>query len=137
MEKSTAPQQKGFDDLPQSLIKGLKSADRPVPVITVRVDREISGMAQRHFAGRRRPVRVRPVWAAIAATVLIAVLVLQLRGPTPEPDALYADVDRSGRIDIADVLAAARAQPPGERSQAQLDAFAYRIVSLEASGDTS
>lgn len=128
-----------FDDLPQPVIEGLKSADRPVPVITARVDREISEMAQRHFSTRRQPARVpRPAWAAIAATVLIAVLVLQLPIPSGrDQEPVYADIDQSGRIDIADVLALARAQDPGERSQARLDAFASRIVSLDPAGDRS
>ena len=41
----------------------------------------------------------------------------------------YADVDNSGRVDIADVLALARA---GAASPAELDAFARRVVSLDA-----
>lgn len=31
-----------FNDLPASLVDQLKSADRPVPMITARVDREIA-----------------------------------------------------------------------------------------------
>lgn len=134
-----APEKERFDDLPQSLIEGLKSADRPVPVITARVDREISEMARTYFSTRRQPARVpRSAWAAIAATVLIAAFVLQWRVPgTRDQSAVYADIDRSGRIDIADVLALARAQEPGGRSQAELDAFASRIVSLKPVGDAS
>lgn len=126
-----------FEELPQFLVEELKSADRPVPTITARVDREISEMARTHFASRQRPVPTRrPAWVAVAATVLIAVLVLQLRVPEPDRSSVYADIDRSGRIDIADVLALARTQPPGERSRAELDAFAYRVVSLEAGDDS-
>ena len=126
-----------FEDLPQSLIEGFKTAARPVPVITARVDRDISEMARTHFAARRQPIRMtRSAWAAVAATVLIAVLVTQV--PTSrDQDALYTDVDRSGRIDIADVLALARTQGPRKRSRAQLDAFASRIVSLDPPGDAS
>jgi hypothetical protein len=126
------------EDLPQPLIEALKSANRPVPMITARVDREISEMARRHFSVRRQPARVpRRAWAAMAATVLIVVFVVQLQSPGPDQAVLYADIDRSGRIDIADVLALARAQGPGERSQAELDAFALRIVSLKRPGDSS
>jgi hypothetical protein len=135
------PEKERSEDLPQPLIEALKSADRPVPMITARVDREISEMARRHFSARRQPTRVpRPAWAAMvamAATILIAVVVVQLQPPGPDQSALYADIDRSGRIDIADVLALARAQVPGERSQAELDAFASRIVSLKRAGETS
>jgi hypothetical protein len=135
------PEKERSEDLPQPLIEALKSAHRPVPMITARVDREISEMARRHFSVLRRPTRVpRPAWTAMvamAATVLIAVFVVQLQPPNPDQSALYTDIDRSGRIDIADVLALARAQEPGERSQAELDAFASRIVSLKRAGEAS
>ena len=124
-----------FEDLPQSLVDELKAADRPLPTLTARVDREIEAAARAHFAGRRRPGELRRSgWAALAASVLVAVLVLQRQTPAPEEGALYADLDRSGQIDIADVLAAARAR---EASPAELEAFAYRVVSLEASEDES
>lgn len=124
-----------FEDLPQSLVDELKAADRPLPMVTARVDREIEAAARAHFAGRRRPVGLRRSgWAALAASVLVAVLVLQRQAPAPGEGALYADLDRSGQIDIADVLAAARAR---EASPAELEAFAYRVVSLEASEDAS
>ena len=124
-----------FEDLPQSLVDELKAADRPLPMVTARVDREIEAAGRSHFAGRRRPVGLRRSgWAALAASVLVAVLVLQRQAPAPEEGALYADLDRSGQIDIADVLAAARAR---DASPAELEAFAYRVVSLEASEDAS
>jgi hypothetical protein len=133
------PEKERSEGLPQPLIEALKSADRPVAMITARVDREVSEMARSHFSARRQPTRVpRPAWAAMvamAATVLIAVIVVQLQ--LPDQSTLYTDVDRSGRIDIADVLALARAQGPGERSQAELDAFASRIVSLKRAGEAS
>lgn len=134
-----APEEEQFEDLPQSLIEGLKSADRPMPMITARVDREISQMARTHFSMRRQPARLpRPAWAAIAATLLITILVAHWQVPPgPEQSAIYADIDRSGRIDIADVLALARSQESGERSQADLDAFAFRVVSLKSHGESS
>ena len=132
-----APEEEQFEDLPRSLIEELKSADQPMPMITARVDREISQMARAHFSMRRQPARLpRPAWAAIAATLLITVLVAHWQVP-PEQGAIYADIDRSGRIDIADVLALARSQESGERSQADLDAFALRIVSLKSHGESS
>lgn len=125
-----------IDELPRSLVEKLKAADRGTPVITARVDREIAALAERHFAGRRRARGWRTALTAVAASVLVAVLVLQWPLPAPEGDAsLYADVDGSGRIDIADVLARAREQGPDARSRAALDAFAYRIVALDPSGD--
>lgn len=134
------PEKERSEDLPQPLIEALKSSDRPVPVITARVDREVSEMARRHFSVRRQPGRVpHSAWAAmaaVAATILIAVFAVQLQSPGPDQTSLYTDVDRSGRIDIADVLALARAQGPEERSQPELDAFASWIVSLERAGET-
>jgi hypothetical protein len=124
-----------FDELPPSLVDGLKAADRPLPMITARVDREVAAMARAQFAARRRPARLRPAaLAAIAASVLVAVLLVQRQAPAPDDGSLYADLDRSGRIDIADVLAAARTR---KVSPPELDAFAYRVVSLEPSEDAS
>jgi len=126
------------DSLPQPLVDKLKSTDQALPLITARVDRDISAMARNHFSSRRRSAwKPRPAWAAMAATVLLAVLFVQLQNRgTPDTAAMYPDVDRSGRVDIADVLALARTQP-GKSSQAELDAFAMRIVSLKRTGDAS
>lgn len=129
---------KEHEDLPQDLIDQLKSADRPVSMITKRVDREIARLAQAQFSSRQ-PVWSRPpAWAAIAATVLVALFLVQLRGPqVVERGPIYADLDNSGRIDIADVLHLARASGTKQQGQAEIDAFAMRIVSLKPSGETS
>lgn len=128
-----------LEDLPQSLVDQLKGAEESVPLITAGVDRRIAEMAQDHFKTRQRPTwKPRPAWAAIAATILVAVLVAQLNGPvSPQRDDIYADVDGSGQIDIADVLALARARDPEQVTQAELDAFAMRIVSLSSGSDAS
>lgn len=132
------PEKDRSDDLPQPLIEALESSDRPVSMITARVDREVSEMARRHFSLRRRPARAqRLAWTAVAAAVVVAVFAVQLQSPDPEQTSLYTDVDGSGRIDIADVLALARMQGTEERSQAELDAFASWIVSLARAGETS
>ncbi len=120
-----------FENLPAALVERLKAADRPLPLVTARVDRALAEEARTRFARRGRP---QPRWLgaagiAAAASVLFAVLALQWPLPASKRDALYADVDGSGRIDIADVLALAR--EAGGHSQKELDAFAYRIVSLE------
>jgi hypothetical protein len=127
------------EDLPRSLIDAMQSADRPVPLITARVDREIAAQARAHFAGRRQAARrVRPAWWAVAASLVVAVLVVQLQDSgTPDSGPVYADIDQSGRIDIADVLALARSSKAGAKRQAELDAFALRIVSLKAASDAS
>ncbi len=126
------------DQIPNALIDQLKLADQRPPLITSRVDRQILRMAETQFSSRRRVWQRRPAWAAIAASVLIALLVVQLREPTSnESGWVYTDVDHSGRIDIADVLAAARTRDRGEETQAELDAFAMRIVSLAEPEETS
>ena len=126
------------EQLPKTVIDQLKSADQPDSLITSRVDREILQLAEAQFSSRRAVWQRRPAWAAIAATVLIAFFVVQVREPTAvDGDAIYADVDHSGRIDIADVLALARTRGNGEKTQAELDAFAMRIVSLAAPEETS
>lgn len=140
-----APEEEQYEDLPPELIERLKAADRPMPIITAQVDGRIDEMARGHFSTRRKfSRRMHYAWTAMAATVLLAVFLVQTRVPTvrapadQHEDGLYTDIDRSGRIDIADVLALARAQEPGKPSQAQLDAFAARIVSLNRpSGDAS
>jgi hypothetical protein len=126
------------EQLPAALIDQLKLADRKAPLITSRVDREILHLAEAQFSGRRRMWQRRPTWAAIAATVLIALFVAQLREPAMhDGGAIYSDVDHSGRIDIADVLAIARMGDRGGHTQAELDAFAMRIVSLAGAEESS
>jgi len=132
-------EEKEHEDLPQDLIDQLKLADRPVSMITSRVDREVSQLAEAHFSTRRRPVWTRrPAWVAIAATVLVALFLVELRGPqVDEQLPIYADLDNSGRVDIADVLHLARARGANQMEQAEIDAFAMRIVSLTTTGETS
>ncbi len=112
-------------ELPDELIEALK--EESAPLITSRVDRELEALARRAFKSRKaeKPVRKHRVtrWAAIAASVIAAVVVI---GDMRKPRALYADHDNSGQIDIADVLAVAREG----YDEAQLDAFAMQIVSL-------
>lgn len=139
MAPEKEPEKDEYDGLPRPLVEGLKAVDRPVPMITAAVDRRVSAMAKAHFSARRQRIRVpRLAWPAIAATFLVAAIVGYWRlNPLPEQSDIYADVDRSGRIDIADVLALARSQEPGERSREQLDRFAAKIVSLHRPGDAS
>ena len=126
------------EQLPSALIDQLKSTDQPDSLITSRVDREILQLAESQFSSRRAIWHRRPAWVAIAASVLVAFIIVQLREPAiVDGEAIYADVDLSGQIDIADVLALARTRGNGEKSQAELDAFAMRIVSLAAPEETS
>ena len=121
------------EDLAEELIAALKAADEAPLVITARVDRAVADLATAHFGSRRSAWKRQSGWVALAASVaLVAALAVQFGSPMfREETSLYADVDGSGRIDIADVLAVARNE--GSRvSQAELDAFAMRVVALEA-----
>ncbi|MDE0659059.1 MAG: hypothetical protein OXI79_05345 [Gammaproteobacteria bacterium] len=122
------------EELPEGLIRALKAADAAPPVITAKVDRALADMAARHFGSRRGTWKRHGGWALAASVALVAVLAVQMTGPpTGDADVLYADVDGSGRVDIADVLALARAERAGV-AQADLDAFAMRVVALNAGG---
>ena len=119
------------DALPSGLIDAMKRADRPPPVITAGVDRAMADLASSHFRGRRATWKRNGGWAALAASVaLVALVVFQPGDPLRDEAMLYTDVDGSGGIDIADVFALARAGSPGVE-QADLDAFAMRVVSLD------
>ena len=119
------------DQLPEALIDELKRRDRAPDVITSRVDRSVAVALRAHFGAARAPRWRNPgAWAAAAACAVVAVGLstsyLSERGGAP----IYRDVDGSGRIDIADVLALAREGVP----QTELDAFALRIVALDRDG---
>lgn len=119
--------------LPDEFVAALRNRELPADVITGRVDREISAMAAAQFAARK-PAPRRYAWAAVAATAVLGIFLVTLsRDPAPGRDDLYTDVDGSGQIDIADVLALAR--DGHALTQGDLDAFAAHIVSL--SGDDS
>ena len=117
------------DNLPQPLIDELKRLDRAPDVITARVDRTVAAMAHEHFSDRRAPRwRRHGAWGAAAACAVLVVALTTGRHALDRDTALYADVDGSGRIDIADVLALARSGHGVD--QADLDAFAWRVVAL-------
>ena len=119
------------DRLPQALIDELKRRDAAPDAITSRVDRTLANAARAHFGAPRTVAWHRPgAWAAAAASAVLAVGVVTTYLPDRDGGPVYADVDRSGRIDIADVLALAREGV----AQAELDAFARRVVALDPDG---
>ena len=129
-----------FDDLPEALVDRLKAADQSVPLLSARVDKAVLQLAQEQFSRRRSGLwRFRSAWAAVAATALLAFFILDIQAPRiAEPQGVYADIDGSGRVDIADVLSLARtAGESGEVTQAEIDAFAMQVVSLNPVGDAS
>jgi hypothetical protein len=116
-----------FEELPDALVARLRRADRSQAIVDPRTDRAVIDDARRYFFAAR-PLRVRKPairWAlplAAAAALLVAVLVLRPFGLQRSAD----DVDGSGRVDILDAFALARAQA----DQESVDALAERIVSL-------
>ena len=119
--------------LPQALVDELKRLDRAPEAITPKADRAVTSMAQAHFAARRTSLwRRQRAWGAAAACALLVVTLATSRLVDRVDAPIYADIDGSGRIDIADVLALARSGQDIE--QADLDAFAFRLVALERAG---
>lgn len=115
-------------DLPVDWIDTLNRVDRAPAVVTRSVDRALSAAAEAQFAARRgRPAWRHPGgWAALAASLaLVTVVAVRWDGGD---ELVYADVDASGRIDIADVFALART---GTASPRELEAFAQRVVALD------
>lgn len=119
-----------FEELPESLIEALKSADEAVPLITARVDREVLKMAREQFADRKSAWR-RPVWAAVAATVLLAVVIGQ-----PQFQRSSMPLMSPGPPDISDVLKLARERAGESGAQAEIDALALQVVSLSPGGES-
>lgn len=122
------------EQLDDGLIHALKAADEAPPVITARVDRALMDMSTRHFASRRGGWKRHGGWALAASVALVAVLAVRMIPlESDDGEVLYADVNGSGSVDIADVFALARA---GKTSitPADLDAFAMRVVSLDGGG---
>lgn len=120
------------EQLPSALVEELKRIDQAPAVITARVDRSVSSMARAHFSSRPVQRWRQPVWGAAAACVFLAVLFTTNRLEDEAATPAYADVDGSGAIDIADVLALARTGQGID--QDDLDAFAFRLVSLDGNG---
>ena len=114
-------------ELPTDWTDALNRVDRAPAVVTRTVDRTLDAAAEAQFAARRaRPAWGHPGgWAALAASLALVSVVAVRWGGGDEP--VYADVDASGRVDIADVLVLART---GTASPRELEAFAQRVVAL-------
>jgi len=119
------------EELPEALIEALRSADEAVPLITARVDREVLKMARDQFAGRKPAWRRRPAWAAVAATILIAIFVVQLDQPMQQ---VNLSMQAARPADISDVLKLARERAGDPAAQVEIDALAMRVVSLSPAG---
>ncbi len=129
------------DELPSNILRALRESERGITTITPQVDRAILDLAGEHFKGREaglRKIANSPWWLAAAASVVVALVLFTAQKPEPvRAESVYADADGSGKIDIADVLYLARKNDNRRPSQAQLDAFAFRLVALSQRVDAS
>jgi hypothetical protein len=124
------------ETLPPAIVARLRALDRSQPIVDPRTDRAVLEAARVHFSPRpvRSPRRRWAVPFAAAASLLLAAILMRplVLDTPPAAD----DIDGSGRVDILDVLALARAR--AERgdaagiSQARIDELGYRIVALDA-----
>ncbi len=159
MERETERENENLEQLPEAIIDRLRGEEQSISIISPKIDQIILAEAKSHFAARepaKSRTLTRPAWAAIAASTVLAILVMsefyieqsvdisgfmdtsRFLDPLPAPG-FFADVDNSGRLDIVDVLALARRHEgnPAAVSQAQIDALMMKIVSLSENGDTS
>jgi hypothetical protein len=138
-----------FADLPRALADRLAAEDR-VTLVTPQVDEAVRRATAVHFAARgadatrdtrarsdsitrRTPRRwVFPAAAAAAAALFALIVVRPLYNVGTDAGLAANDVDGSGRVDILDAfaLARARAADPARVTQGQIDALADQIVSL-------
>ena len=122
--------------LPPEIVSRLRGKDRAQPIVDPRTDRAVLDAARAYFkqrpaAASRRRLSV-PLGAAAAA--LLAVLVVYSFNPGPA--VLADDVDGSGRVDILDAFALARAAraDAGGIAAVRIDELAYRVVALDVPG---
>ena len=124
-----------FDDLPDDLRDALQR-EYPAPRVPAALDERVLAGARAHLARRtRRPVSLMRLFssvaAAAAAVVIVGISVHFARldnAPFAERSAAVGDdVNRDGRLDILDALAAAQGGAP----QPDVDRLARAVVRVE------
>ena len=119
-------------------LSGLYRVDFPVPT---EIDDAVRAMSRRHFAARKR---VRYVGRWLSGAAAVAAVLLVVFWATTTRDFLRHDIDGSGRVDILDAFALARAidqQTPTKRqwdvnadgavNRVDVDAIALAAVRLD------
>ncbi|HEX7081986.1 MAG TPA: hypothetical protein VF329_13310 [Gammaproteobacteria bacterium] len=150
--KKPGSENRVYDELPEIVRAALRRADRTVSHVSPAIDRAVIERAERYFAARGhgdaaegagspafgRSSLAKHRWAAgLAAAAAVAAVLLVVRpGDWLETYDSY-DVDRSGRVDILDAFALARMRAAGGTvSEAEIDALAARVVSLDSPRST-
>jgi hypothetical protein len=136
---------------PSGLVKDLRSLHAVHFRVPTEMDERIVSMARRALTWRRpRTLALRwAAWAALAASVAVAVLAVYLCGPHPgllptRGVAAREDLNGDGRVDILDAFALARwIEVPGHEmsewdvngdgavDRGDVDAVAMKAVSLD------
>jgi hypothetical protein len=126
-------------ELPSEIRTRLAQQDRAASLLTPDADRSVIESARRQFAasGARGGTARRWAAPAVAATLIIALSVLipyAERGR--DLPAVADDVDGSGRVDILDAFALARAREstPDAVDERTVQSLARRIVALNGGG---
>lgn len=127
-----------YDQLPDTLVERLKQRERMVGLLTPAADRAVLEAAREQFGAREASRAAHRRWqypaAAAAAVALLALFIAQpFHHAAVEESRMADDVDGSGRVDVLDVFALARARADGADavSQNRIDRLADRIVSLD------
>jgi hypothetical protein len=139
-----------YAELPDAIVERLRAREQRLAMLTPAADRALAAAVRKQFAPRRlRPAAGRR-WqypAAVAAAIaLVALVIVRPQQPAEIEAGFLAnevaasrpanDVDGSGRVDILDAFALARARnsDPNLVSQERIDELADRIVSLGSAG---
>ncbi len=131
------------EQLPETIIDRLRGEDASISIISPKIDQLILAEAKAQFADREQAgsrTYAKPAWVALAASVVLAVFVMNnlniTRSPVPTN---IDDVDNSGRVDILDVLSLARTRErnPAAVSQAKIETLMMQVVSLSKNGEAS
>jgi hypothetical protein len=124
------------ETLPPAIVSRLQRRERSQPIVDPRTDRAMLEAARAHFAQRPAgmPTRHRRFALPLGAAAAVLLAVIVIYSFDPEPAALADDVDGSGRVDILDAFALARAarDDAGAAAASRIEDLAYRVVALDA-----
>ncbi len=121
-------QNQQLEELPRDLIQALRNEESVSILVPKAVDEAILRSAADQFGQRPKQPRSWRVPAAIAATLTVGLVAVQL---IRSPD-LEGDIDGSGQVDVLDVFALARMkQNDSQIVIKDIESLMTRIVSLD------